>query len=75
MAVSEELGQDSHSHVAEGDLSQQYEAYRVRLGGVTVVGTLGHHVSKVHTFAEHVTSLEEIKQNQLETLRNTVELE
>lgn len=46
------------SHVAKGDLSQQQEAYRFWLGSVTVVCTLGHHVGKVHTFAEHVTRLE-----------------
>lgn len=54
---------DCHLHVAEGNLGQQQETYGVWLGGVTVVRTLGHHVGKVHTFAEHVTSLEKIKHN------------
>lgn len=52
-----------HSHVPEGNLSQQQEAYGIRLRRVTVVGTLGHHVSKVHTFAKHVTRLEKMKQS------------
>ena len=30
---------------------------------MTVVCTLGHHVGKIHSFAEHVTSLGKIKQN------------
>ena len=54
---------DCHLHVAEGNLSQQQEADGVWLGGVTVVCTLGHHVGEVHTFAEHVTGLEDKKQN------------
>lgn len=28
---------------------------------MTVVGALRHHVSKVHTFAEHVSSLENVR--------------
>lgn len=44
-------------HISKGHLSQQQEADGVRLRGVTVVCTLGHHVGKVHTFAKHVTSL------------------
>lgn len=47
-----------YSHVSEGNFSQQYQADRVSLRGVAVVGALGHHVSKVDPLPKHVARLQ-----------------